>query len=72
MNNPEYYKKGNIEVIDFIIDQNFNFVEGNIIKYICRYKYKGTPLQDLEKANKYSGILLEIERRKAKCPEKEY
>jgi hypothetical protein len=33
---------------------NFNFNEGNIWKYVCRYPYKGTPLQDLEKALEYT------------------
>ncbi len=58
MNNQEYYKKGNIEVIDFIIDKDFDFIEGNIIKYICRYKYKGTPIEDLMKARDYLDILI--------------
>jgi len=38
--NPDHYKQGNIEVIDFITDQDFNYLEGNIIKYISRWKYK--------------------------------
>lgn len=34
--NPPYYNSGNIEVIDFIEDQNLNFSLGNAIKYIAR------------------------------------
>ena len=30
---PDYYKKGNIEVTDFILDQSMSFLEGNIVKY---------------------------------------
>ena len=35
---PNYYKRGNIEVTDFIIDQSMSFLEGNIVKYLVRYK----------------------------------
>jgi hypothetical protein len=50
--NPDHYKRGNIEVIDFILDQNFNYLEGNIIKYVSRYKDKNG-LEDLKKAQWY-------------------
>ena len=50
--NPNHYKQGDIEVIDFILDQNFNYLEGNIIKYVSRYKYKNG-LEDLKKAHWY-------------------
>jgi len=50
--NPDHYKQGKREVIDFILDQKFNYLEGNIIKYISRYKNKNG-LEDLEKASWY-------------------
>lgn len=50
VNHPKHYNHGNIEVIDFIEDQNLNFNTGNAVKYICRHLHKGTPVQDLEKA----------------------
>ena len=56
--NPSHYKQGNIEVIDFILDQKFNYLEGNVIKYISRYKYK-TGLEDLNKARWYLDLLTE-------------
>lgn len=56
--NPNHYQKGNIEVIDFILDQNFNYLEGNIIKYISRYKDKNG-LEDLKKAQWYLNCLTE-------------
>lgn len=58
VNHPHYYCRGNIEVIDFITDQNMNYIEGNIIKYICRYKYKAYPLEDLRKARRYLDMLI--------------
>ena len=59
---PEYYQRGNIEVWDFIRDQNLNYHLGNVIKYICRAGYKDDDLKDLRKAAHY--LLNEIENRK--------
>jgi hypothetical protein len=50
---PPHYTRGRIEVWDFIADQQLGFLEGNIIKYVCRHKHKGNPKQDLEKAKAY-------------------
>ena len=38
--NPAHYKQGNYEVWDFIVDQDLDYLSGNIIKYICRAGYK--------------------------------
>ena len=58
--NPNHYKQGNIEVIDFILDQQLNYLEGNVIKYVSRYKYKNG-LEDLKKAQWYlNKIMLEL------------
>ena len=56
--NPNHYKRGDIEVIDFILDQNFNYLEGNIIKYVSRYKDKNG-LEDLKKAQWYLNRLIQ-------------
>ena len=58
---PDYYQRGNIEVWDFIRDQNLNYHLGNVIKYICRAGYKDDDLKDLKKAAHY--LLNEIENR---------
>tara|TARA_R100000935_G_scaffold1654_1_gene5089 strand:+ start:466 stop:696 length:231 start_codon:yes stop_codon:yes gene_type:complete len=50
--NPKHYKQGKIEVIDFILDQKMNYLEGNIIKYVTRYKLKNG-IEDLKKAHWY-------------------
>ena len=57
---PSYYQKGKIEVTDFIIDQQLNFIEGNIIKYVTRYKDK-SGIQDLRKARWYIDKLIETQ-----------
>ena len=56
--NPNHYKQGNIEVIDFILDKKLSYLEGNVIKYISRYKFKNG-LEDLNKARWYVDKLIE-------------
>ena len=58
--NPNHYRQGTIEVIDFILDQDMDYLEGNIIKYVCRYKYKNG-LEDLQKAKWYLEKLIKEE-----------
>ena len=53
-----HYKKYKIQPVDFIIKNNIGFVEGNIIKYILRFKEKGG-VQDLEKAKHYIELLID-------------
>jgi hypothetical protein len=55
--NPSHYKQGKIEVIEFILDQKMSYLEGNVIKYISRYKFKNG-LEDLDKAKWYLGRLI--------------
>ena len=50
---PSHYTRGNIEVWDFIRDQQLNYHLGNAIKYICRAGYKGSKSEDLKKAIHY-------------------
>ena len=57
---PQPYQQGNIQVLDFITDQKFSYLEGNIVKYICRYKTKNG-LEDLEKAEYYLSELIELQ-----------
>jgi len=55
---PDYYKKGKIEVTDFILDQSMSFLEGNIVKYLVRHKEK-SGINDLRKARWYLDKLIE-------------
>ena len=54
---PNYYKEG-IQVTDFILSYNMEWCEGNIIKYVTRYKAKNG-LEDLMKAKWYLEKLIE-------------
>ena len=56
--NPNHYRQGMIEVIDFIEDQQMDYKEGNVIKYVSRYKYKNG-LEDLLKAKWYLQRLID-------------
>ena len=57
--NPPYYRKG-IETTDYIQPHSMNYLEGNIIKYVTRYKDKGGVL-DLRKAEWYLTRLIKQE-----------
>jgi hypothetical protein len=50
---PGYYKRGSIEVWDFIRDQGLNYHLGNAVKYISRAGHKDDAISDLSKAIHY-------------------
>ena len=58
--NPDHYKSHKIQPIDYIIQNNLGFCEGNVIKYISRWDKKGGK-EDLRKAIKYIEFLLDNE-----------
>ncbi len=53
----DHYSKRKIQPIDYIIANKMNFCEGNIIKYVTRYKEKGGQ-EDLKKARHYIDFLI--------------
>ena len=59
INKPKHYNQGGIEVFDFIKSNNFNYAQGNVVKYVSRYRHKGAPIQDLMKAKWYLTKLIE-------------
>lgn len=54
-----------IQPIEFIMENEIGFVEGNVIKYVCRYKKKNG-LEDLKKARHYLDFLIEKEEKELK------
>lgn len=40
-------------------EEYLGFLYGNVLKYLGRYKRKGTPLEDLKKAADYLNMLIE-------------
>lgn len=62
VNSPGHYTWLNgIEVIE--ITEHFNFLLGNVLKYVMRADHKGKPIEDLEKAAWY--LSREIANRKS-------
>ena len=55
-----HYSKMKIQPVVFSHANNLNFLEGSIIKYICRYKDKNGK-QDLEKIKHFVDLLIELE-----------
>ena len=50
-----------IQPIEYIIANELNFVQGNIVKYITRAPHKGQFRKDLEKIKHYCDLWLELE-----------
>lgn len=53
-----HYKDMAIQPTEYITKNNLGYIEGNIIKYISRYKSKNG-LEDLKKARHYIDMLIE-------------
>ena len=58
----DHYAVMKIQLIEFILANELGFCEGNVIKYLCRYKRKNG-LEDLKKARQYLDFLIEREGR---------
>jgi len=59
--NPKHYNELKSEPLDYIIANELDFLEGNIVKYVSRYTYKGG-VNDLLKARTYLEKLIEREK----------
>ena len=58
---PKHYTKGRTQPWDYIRDNELDYFEGNVIKYVTRHKEKGGKT-DIEKAKTYlEKMLLEYE-----------
>ena len=57
---PPHYQEKEIEPLQYIIANDLDFLEGNIVKYVTRYTYKGG-INDLVKARTYLQKLIERE-----------
>ena len=56
-----HYKNFAIQPIEFIHRNKLSFSQGAVIKYVCRYDLKGSPLKDLEKAKHFIDMLIEMD-----------
>lgn len=55
-----HYQVQNIQPIDYILANELDFCEGNIVKYVTRWKHKNG-IEDLRKARHYLDFLIEHE-----------
>ena len=69
INNPltvqvggDHYKSLKIQPVEFIHANHIPYLEGNVIKYVTRWKDKNG-IADLEKAKHYIDLLIELEKR---------
>lgn len=62
---PAHYSKGKYTPWEVIDDWKLDYYTGNALKYVCRHKHKGKPVEDIQKAIdcliKYKGILEDYE-----------
>lgn len=56
----DHYKKQAIQPVQYIHANGIGFFEGNVIKYVTRWRDKGG-IKDLEKAKHYIELLIELE-----------
>ncbi len=67
VNSPRHYNESGIECIDALeamLGDGFEpYLQGNIAKYLWRYKYKNG-LEDLKKARWYLEALIQLQSRK--------
>lgn len=53
-----HYSGQNIQPIDYIMSNELDFCEGNVVKYVTRWKFKNG-VEDLKKARHYLDFLIE-------------
>jgi len=60
VNSPKHYTQGDMEVITAIEGMGLDYHQGNVVKYVSRYRYKNG-IEDLRKAKWYIDRLIYIE-----------
>ena len=68
VNSPPHYKQGDIECIEAIKSATGagyqGYLQGNIMKYVWRYRAKGQAINDLKKAQWYLQELIVDEQKR--------
>lgn len=62
VNHPSHYMQGAMEVIDAIEGMGLPYHEGNIVKYVARWRHKNG-VEDLKKARFYLDRLIALSER---------
>lgn len=56
----DHYKTQKIQPVEYIHANNLDFFEGNVVKYVTRWRNKNG-MADLEKAKHYIELLIQLE-----------
>jgi hypothetical protein len=56
----KHYKSLKIQPVEFIVANNIPYIEGCVIKYVCRHRDKNKK-EDILKAIHYLNLLIELE-----------
>jgi hypothetical protein len=63
-----HYRDMAIQPVEFIHRNGIGFIEGSVIKYVCRWRKKNG-IEDLNKAKHFINLLIEMETRDGQDPE---
>jgi hypothetical protein len=55
----KHYKEYKIQPIEFIVKNKLSFIQGCVIKYICRFENKNG-IEDLEKMKHYCDLQIQL------------
>ena len=55
-----HYKQMPIQPVEFITKNKIGYMEGNVIKYVCRHQHKNGA-EDIKKAIHYLNLILELQ-----------
>lgn len=58
----QHYKDMPIQVVEFNHKNNIPYMEGSVIKYVCRWRKKNG-IEDLLKAKHYIDLIIELEKK---------
>lgn len=56
----QHYKGMVIQPVEYIVKNDLGFIEGNVVKYVSRWRAKGG-VEDLKKARHFLDMLIEFE-----------
>ena len=65
-----HYKDRGIQPVEYIHANDLDFFQGNVVKYVTRWRDKGG-VQDLEKAAHYLAMYIELEQKKKAAGEQQ-
>jgi len=60
-----HYQNFKIQPVEFIMKNDLDFCQGNIIKYVCRHGFKDG-IKDLEKVKHYIDLLIDFKYKELK------